>query len=450
VERLVIVGGDAAGMSAATVARRKRDDLEIIALERGHHTSYSACGIPYWIGGEVSSAEDLVARTPAEFRDKHRIDVRLESEVVGVDPAGCTVIVAGPSGSYELRYDHLMLGTGAVPVVPDLPGVDASGVYGVQTLDDGEAVRAALSSAPSRAVVVGGGYIGLEMAEALVRRGLSVTLLEAAPEVMSTVDPDVGAQVRAAMGGMGIDVRIGEGLRGIESDASGRVRRVVSEGGSYDTDLVVLGLGVRPNTRLAVEAGISTGVKHAISTNRRMRTLSHENIWAGGDCAESFHRVLQRPAHIALGTHANRHGKVAGANLAGGYDTFEGVIGTALTRICDLEIARTGLSSREATEAGFCYEAVTTESTTRAGYLPDAGRITVKLLAERGTGRLLGGQIVGHQGSAKRIDVLATAIWTDLSVMELAEVDLSYAPPFGPVWDPVSIAARRTAAALLS
>jgi NADPH-dependent 2,4-dienoyl-CoA reductase/sulfur reductase-like enzyme len=447
-ERLVVVGGDAAGMSAATVARRRSESLEIIAVERGHHTSYSACGIPYWIGGEVAGPDNLVARTPGEFRAKHDIDVRLCSEAVGVDPDRCEVTVRGPDGSYVLGYDHLMLGLGAVPAVPDLPGLDSAGVYGVQTLDDGEAVRAALAAGPSHAVVVGGGYIGLELAEALVRRGLAVTLLEGAPELMSTVDPDMGAQVRAAMGDMGIDVHVGEPLTGIEAGPDGSARAAVTAAGTYQAELVVLGLGVRPNSSLAAAAGISTGVRGAISTDRRMRTRSHANIWAGGDCVESFHRVLGAPVHLALGTHANRQGKVAGANLTGGYAHFEGVIGTALTRICELEIARTGLSSLEAERAGFSCVAVTTDSTTKAGYLPDHGKITVKLLAERGTGRLIGGQIVGHQGAAKRIDVLATAIWTGLSVTELAEVDLSYAPPFGPVWDPVTVAARRTAARL--
>jgi NADPH-dependent 2,4-dienoyl-CoA reductase/sulfur reductase-like enzyme len=447
-ERLVVVGGDAAGMSAVTAARRRSATLEIVTLERGHYTSYSACGIPYWIGGEVGSPEELVARTPHEFRAKHDVDVRMESEVVALDPDACSVTVRGPSGSYELEYDHLMLGLGAVPAVPDLPGLDARGVFGVQTLDDGAAVRTALAGHVSRAVVVGGGYIGLELAEALVRRGLAVTLLEGAPEVMSTVDPDLAAQVRTAMGGMGIDVRVGEPLTGVETDSAGATRAVVTDSGRYDADLVILGLGVRPNSRLAVQAGISTGVRDAISTDRRMRTRSHENIWAGGDCVESFHRILGAPVHLALGTHANRQGRIAGENLTGGYAHFAGVIGTALTRVCELEIARTGLSSAEADRAGFSYVAVTTDSTTKAGYLPDHGTITVKLLAERGTGRLIGGQIVGHQGAAKRIDVLATAIWTGLSVTELADVDLSYAPPFGPVWDPVSIAARRTAAHL--
>jgi NADPH-dependent 2,4-dienoyl-CoA reductase/sulfur reductase-like enzyme len=315
----------------------------------------------------------------------------------------------------------------------------------VQTLDDGEAVRVALASSPARAVVVGGGYIGLELAEALVRRGLAVTLVEGAPELMSTVDPDMGAQVRAAMAGMDIDVHIGEPLRAVETDSTGTARAVVTDAGTYEADLVILGLGVRPNTALAAAANISLGAKNAISVDRRMRTRSHENIWAAGDCAESFHRILRSPVHIPLGTHANRQGRIAGTNLTGGYAHFAGVIGTALTRICEVEIARTGLSSAEADRAGFSYLAVTTNSTTRAGYLPDAGAITVKLLAERGTARLIGAQIVGHEGAAKRIDVLATAIWTGLTVADLAEIDLSYAPPFGPVWDPVSIAARRTA-----
>jgi NADPH-dependent 2,4-dienoyl-CoA reductase/sulfur reductase-like enzyme len=445
VERLVVVGGDAAGMSAASQARRRRgpDELEIVALERGRHISYSACGIPYWIGGLVDDVDSLVARTPAEFAERG-IEVRLGAEAVALDLDRGEVTVRADGTETRLGYDHLMLGLGAVPAKPDLPGLDAPGVYGVQTLDDGEDVRAAVDASPRRAVVVGGGYIGLELAEALVRRGIAVTLVEAAAEVMSTVDPDVGVMVREAMAGMGIDVRVGEPLTGVETGAGGRARRVVTERGGYDADLVVLGLGVRPNTALAADAGLATGHRGALSTDRRMRT-SRDNVWAAGDCVESFHRVLRRPMHLPLGTHANKQGRVAGTNLAGGYAAFAGVVGTAVTKVCELEIARTGLGSREADEAGFRYVAVTTESTTRAGYYPDAGTITVKLLAEERTGRLLGAQLIGEEGAAKRIDVLATAIWNDMTVEEIAGLDLSYAPPFAPVWDPVLIAARRAA-----
>jgi len=446
-ERLVVIGGDAAGMSAASQARRRRgaEELEIVAVERGRHTSYSACGIPYWIGGLVSDVDSMVARTPTVFAADHAIEVRIETEAVGLDLDRAEVTVRAGAAESRLGYDHLMLGLGAVPTRPDLPGVGAPGVYGVQTLDDGEAVRAAVDAGAGTAVVVGGGYVGLELAEALVRRGLGVTVVDAAEEIMSTVDADLGALVRAAMAGMGIHVRVGEALVGIETGADGRARRVVTAAGGYDVDLVVLGLGVRPNTALAAGAGIDTGHRGAIRTDQRMRTVSHGNVWAAGDCVESFHRVLRQPVHMPLGTHANKQGRVAGINLGGGYATFPGVVGTAVTKVCQLEVARTGLSTREADRAGFRYVAATVESTTRAGYYPGAGPITVKLLAEERSGRVLGAQIIGREGAAKRIDVLATALWNEMTAEELTGLDLSYAPPFAPVWDPVLIAARKAA-----
>jgi NADPH-dependent 2,4-dienoyl-CoA reductase/sulfur reductase-like enzyme len=446
-ERLVVIGGDAAGMSAASQARRRRDpdDLEILAVERGRHTSYSACGIPYWVGGEVHDLDSLVVRTPEAFRAKQQIEVLLCTEAVGLDLDRGEVTVRVDDEERQIGYDRLMLGLGAVPVRPDLPGLDAAGVYGVQTLDDGEAVRAAVDAGAHRAVVVGGGYVGLEMAEAMVRRGLLVTLVDQGDQVMSTVDSDMAALVGDAMVGLGIQVRLGEAVRGVETGPEGRVRRVVTAAGGYDADLVVLGLGVRPNTALAGEAGLPLGESRGVSTDRRMQVVGQPNVWAAGDCVETFHRILRRPVHLPLGTHANKQGRVAGINIGGGYAAFPGAIGTAATKVCALEIARTGLTEREAAGAGFEYEAVTVGSTTRAGYYPGAQPITVKVLAERGSGRLLGGQIVGQECAAKRIDVLATAAWNGMTVQELAGLDLSYAPPFAPVWDPVLIAARKAA-----
>jgi NADPH-dependent 2,4-dienoyl-CoA reductase/sulfur reductase-like enzyme len=446
-ERLVVVGGDAGGLTAASQARRRRGpaELEIIAVERGRHASYSACGIPYWIGGTVSDVDDLLVRTPQEFRDKQSIDLRMRQEAVGLDLDRREVRVRDLNGGGESRlgFDQLVLATGAVPARPPLPGIDAPGVYGVQTLDDGEAVRAAVDAGAARAVVVGGGYIGLEMAEAFVRRGLDVTVVEAAEQPMSTLDPDMGVLVAAALRGMGITVRLGEAVLAIDTGADGRVAAVVTAHREIPADLVVLGLGVRPNTALAIDAGIQVGVTGGIVTDLRMRTRSHDGVWAAGDCVETVNRVSRAPAHVALGTHANKQGRVAGINLGGGYATFAGVVGTAVTKVCDLEVARTGLREGEAGRAGFRYVTATVESTTRAGYYPDAQPITTKLIAERRSGRLLGAQIVGREGAAKRIDVLATALWNEMTVEELTGLDLSYAPPFAPVWDPVLIAARK-------
>jgi NADPH-dependent 2,4-dienoyl-CoA reductase/sulfur reductase-like enzyme len=440
-ERLVVIGADAAGMSAASQARRRRspDDLHIVAFERGRHTSYSACGIPYWIGGLVPDVDDLVARSPEKHRARG-IDVRLEQEVVGIDLDRREVVVRG---SGREPFDQLMIATGAMPVRPKWPGIDARGVHGVQTLDDGEAVHDTLDAGAKRAIVIGGGYIGVELAESMVQRGLSVTLLERAPQPMSTLDPDMGELLGTAMSGLGIEVRSGVTVDGIEADGDGAVRAVLAGSERYPADVVVLGLGTRPHTQLAAEAGLPIGLTGGIVTDRRMRVPGHDGIWAGGDCAETIHLVSGLPAAIPLGTHANKQGRVAGINLGGGYATFPGVVGTAVSKVCDLEIARTGLTEKEASRAGFEFVTATIESDSRAGYYPGAERMTVKLLAERGTGRLLGGQIVGREGAAKRIDVLAVALWNRMTVDDMTGLDLGYAPPFSPVWDPVLVAARK-------
>ncbi|MGH8974518.1 MAG: FAD-dependent oxidoreductase [Acidimicrobiia bacterium] len=450
-ERLVVIGGDAAGMSAASEARRRRpvEDLEIVAFERGRYTSYSACGIPYFIGDVVADSESLVARSPDEHR-RREIDVRIRHEVTAIDPEARCVTVRDLDSESESQqgYDQLMVATGAVPVRPDLPGADAAGIFGVQVLGDGLAIRRFLDAedTPGRGVVVGGGYIGLEMAEALVQRGLEVALVDQAPQPMRTLDPDMGALVADGMRAIGVELHLGARVEGYEA-SGGRVRAVVTADGSVPADIVVLGIGVRPNTALATAGGIATGPSGGIVVDRRMRTPT-AGVWAAGDCAEVHHRVSRRPAAIALGTHANKQGRVAGVNLGGGYATFPGVVGTAVTKVCGLEVARTGLSEAEAEAAGFAFESVTVGSTTRAGYFPGSARITTKLVAERRSGRLLGAQIVGAEGAAKRIDVLACALWNEMAVDEITNLDLGYAPPFSPVWDPVLIAARKAWAAI--
>jgi NADPH-dependent 2,4-dienoyl-CoA reductase/sulfur reductase-like enzyme len=321
-------------------------------------------------------------------------------------------------------------------------------VYGVQTLDDGAAVLASLAGRPRRAVVGGGGYIGIEMAEALVRRDLAVTLVDRAAEPMITLDPDMGALVRVAMEGMGITVLTGTAVTGFETGPDGRVSAVVTGGGTLSADLVVLGLGVRPATELVRAAGLPLGEHGGVLTDLRMRVPGHDGVWAGGDCVEVLHRISQRRVHVALGTHANKHGRVIGTNVGGGYATFPGVVGTAVSKVCDLEVGRTGLLEAEAWSAGFQPVSVTVRSTTRAGYFPGAAPITVKIIAERGTGRLLGAQLVGREGSGKRVDVCAVALWNEMTVEEMTGLDLGYAPPFSPVWDPVLVAARKAAAAV--
>jgi NADPH-dependent 2,4-dienoyl-CoA reductase/sulfur reductase-like enzyme len=437
-ERLVVVGGDAGGMTAAMQARRRQPYLDIVAIEKGPWTSYSACGIPYLVGGEIDHLEQLVARTPQEFREQHRVDVRLHHEVVGLDLAAREVEVRDlqRERTITMGFDTLHLAMGARPARPPLPGIDSDFVKGVQTLDDARSLlEQARLSAAKRVVVVGGGYIGLEMAEAFVRRGASVALVEADDQLMRTLDRDMADRLLQPMRGLGIDVRVGVKVEAFEPGA------VVTSDGPMPADLVVLGLGVVPNSELAEDAGIELGSRRSIRVDRRQQT-SAEGVWAAGDCAESFHLVSNRPVHVALGTVANKQGRVAGINIGGGYATFPGVVGTAITKVCQYEVARTGLTETEARRDGFEYVTRTIETTTRAGYLPDARPMWVKLLAERDTGRLLGVQIMGEAGAAKRVDALAVALHARLTVQDLVDADLAYAPPFASVWDPVQIAAR--------
>jgi NADPH-dependent 2,4-dienoyl-CoA reductase/sulfur reductase-like enzyme len=416
-----------------------------VAFERGHATSYSACGIPYWISGTVASDKDLIARSPQQHR-ANGIDVRTRTEVVAIDLAARTVRAhdLDQGREYDEPFHQLVYAAGSVPMRPAVPGIEARGVYGVQTLDDGAALRTELDdNRARRVVIVGGGYIGLEIAEACKLRGLDVTVVDRSHTPIGTIDPDIGSVVADAIRGLGIDLVLDEAVVEIETGQDGRAAAVRTDADRLlPADTVVLGLGVRPNVALAAQAGIPLGTSGGIAVDAQMRTQV-EGVWAAGDCVESIHRLSGQRLVVALGTHANKQGRVAGINIGGGYATFAGVIGTAVTKVCDLEVARTGLSEAEADSAGLRYVTATVDSTTRAGYFPGAQPIKIKLLAEKRSGRLLGGQIVGREGAAKRIDVLATAVWNQMSVDEVLDLDLSYAPPFAPVWDPVLIAARK-------
>jgi NADPH-dependent 2,4-dienoyl-CoA reductase/sulfur reductase-like enzyme len=350
----------------------------------------------------------------------------------------------------RLGFDHLMIATGAEPLRPNLPGIDSEGILGIQTLGDGEKFLAQLTGRrePRSAVVVGGGYIGVEMAEACVRRGLRTTLIDMAVQPMRSLDPELGAQVADAMRGMGIDVRTEAGVREFLAGSDGAVRAVVTDSGEIAADVVVLALGVRPRSALAQQAGLRLGTSGGLRTSADMRCDGEVAVWAAGDVVESWDRLRQKWVHVPLGTHANKQGRIAGLGIAGRRARFQGILGTAVTKVCDLEIARTGLSESDAAVEGIDVAAATIESTTRAGYYPGATTMTVKMVADRRTRRLLGAQIVGREGAAHRIDTCAMALWNPTTVDELVLTDLAYAPPFSSVWDPVQVAARAVAAAL--
>jgi NADPH-dependent 2,4-dienoyl-CoA reductase/sulfur reductase-like enzyme len=435
--RTLIIGGDAAGMSAATRIRAARPDAEVVVLERSRFTSYSACGIPFVVGGRVAGGvEALVARSPEEHRQRG-IDVRIHHEAMSIDlDAGAVEVLDQHAGRIDrLGFDELMIATGGAPLRPDLPGIDLPFVHGVQDLVDAQTLLSLADEGCRRIVIVGGGYIGLEMAEAYVERGCTAVVIERGEQPLAVVDTDLGARVADAMRGHGIDVRCGTSVDGFEPGA------VITGDGPVPADLVILGVGVRPRSELAVAAGIEVGVQDAIRVDERQAT-SAPHVWSAGDCAETTNLVTGEPGFIALGTYANRHGRVAGVNIAGGDARSPGVLGTAITKLCALEVALTGLRLEQAAAAGLDAFATTVETTTVAGYLPHAAEMTVRMVVERGTGRVLGGQIIGGPGSAKRIDVVATAITAGMTAADVMDLDLAYAPPFSSVWDPVAVVAR--------
>jgi len=442
--QIVVIGGDAAGASAASQIKRAQTGWDVIMIDRGQFTSYSACGLPYWAAGQVALESQLIARSPEKHRE-NGIDVRMGHEAVALDIEAQTVTVVANGQESDLTYDELVIASGARPVVPPLAGVDAPNVFGVHTIPDVRALLADMSEhKPTRAVVVGAGYIGVEMAEAFIDHGLHTTVIDAAALPMTSLDDDMSQTVAEQMAAQGIECHFGQALTAIEVGADGRARQVVTQGGTYPADIVVLALGVRPNTGFLASSGLPTGASGGLLTDRRQRVLGQDRIWAAGDCVDTYHRLKRRDVNVPLGTHANKQGRVLGTNLAGGYLTFPGVIGTAVTKVGSTTIGRTGLSTHEAAESGFETVSARVNTSVLAGYMPGSGTMTLKLVAERDTGRLLGGQIVGdHLMAAKRIDTVAMGVWSEMTAEELTSADLSYAPPFSPVWDPVQVASRR-------
>jgi len=438
--RLAVIGGDAGGMSAAAVAKRREPELEVVVFERGSYTSYSACGIPFHVGGEVDPLETLVARSP----EKHRangLEVRMGAEVVAVDLAAQRLTCADHG---EEGFDELLIATGACATPPPIPGIEAA--EAARTLEGAGRLRSAVDAdLDGSAVVIGAGYIGLEIAEAFVRQGLDTTVVDVADQVFGTLDADMAARVQEAADGLGIVVKLQTTVEAVLLDGDGRPRAVRTDNGEFPARHVVVATGVKPEVGVAEAAGLTVGESGALAVDDHQRAADHDGVWVAGDCSESHHRLLGRAVNVQLGTHANKQGRIAGTNLTGGDLAFPGVLGTAISRFCALEIARTGLSEREAAEEGLDIVAETVETDTRARYMPDSERMWVKLVAERGSGRLLGAQIVGGATAGKRIDPLAMALWTGMDVEALQWVDLSYAPPVSGTLDPVLVAARAMA-----
>jgi NADPH-dependent 2,4-dienoyl-CoA reductase/sulfur reductase-like enzyme len=443
-ERLVIIGGCAAGMSAASKARRMNPNLDIVVYEKTGFVAYGECGLPYYVSGLVDDHNDLVVRTPEQFAERG-IKVHLHHEVTGVDAENRRVRVTDlESGkARDEAYDKLVIATGGRPATLHgfSPG-DLSGVFVVRTLEDGIAIREFIQrERPRRAVIVGAGYIGLEMAESFHVLGLETTVIGRPPQVLKRFDPDMAQFTQDRLGDEGVRLSLSDEVKALEGDSRGQVRQVASSTGTFEADLVLLALGVRPNVALAKAAGVVLGETGAIATDSRMCT-NLPNIFAAGDCAEVYHRVTGRGAYIPLGTTANKQGRVTGTNAGGGHAAFEGIVGTTITKAFDMYAALTGLSEKEARALGYKVESTVIKAPGRAHYYPGGIPMHVKLTAEERSGRLLGGQIIGDEGAGLRINVLAGALHSEMTIEQLSQLDLAYMPSMAPVWDPLLVAAN--------
>ncbi|MGD0870123.1 MAG: FAD-dependent oxidoreductase [Bryobacteraceae bacterium] len=426
---LVVIGGVAAGLSAAARARRIDPRLEIVVIEKGPVISYGACGLPYFVEGRVRRPEQLVVYTPEYFRKERQIDVRTNSRVVAISHPRREVSLE--SGA-RVHYEHLVIATGARCDTSAVTGAQQPHVFTLHTLDDATRLRAFIEERhPRRAVVVGGGYIGLEAADALRRNGLGVTVLERSPHVLLRDEAHWNALARRQLELHGVDLRCGVEVRSIEPDGVA----------DFPADLVIVSAGFKPNVELAAEAGVEIGRTGAIRTDDRMET-SLRGVFAAGDCAEVTHLVTGRPTWIPLGTTANKAGRVAGSNAAGGRERFPGIAGTAIVSVFGMAFASTGLSVSEARTASFSPVSARIEALSRPGYFQGT-KTTVELIADRATRRLLGATVIGEQDAAGRINVVATALQSRLRVDEFEQLDLAYSPPFATVWDPLLVAAQQ-------
>jgi NADPH-dependent 2,4-dienoyl-CoA reductase/sulfur reductase-like enzyme/rhodanese-related sulfurtransferase len=445
VTTIVIVGGVAGGASAATRARRMNEHAEIILLEKDEYVSFANCGLPYYLGGEITERQKLLVATPQFLARRFCIDVRTQQEARSIDRAAKSVTVLNHASgeTYQLAYDKLILAPGAAPLVPPLPGRDAANVFTLRNMADTDCIKAAADACSSkRAVVVGSGYIGLEMVEQLVRQGFQVALAELQPQVLPLMDAEIAQPLEDALRRHGVTVYLGDGIKRILTDDRNAATGIeLQSGQAVPADLVILGLGVRPNLTLAEQAGLTIGSGGGIASNEHQQT-NDPDIYAVGDACEYVFGPTGQPQRIALAGPANRAGRLAGEHAATGRSMpMAPVFGTSIVRVFDRSAALTGLTAKLAARLGIPARSVTVVANQHAGYFPGAAPLTLKLTFDPSTGRVLGAQAVGVDGVDKRIDVLATALAFGATVRDLAGLDLAYAPPFGSAKDPIHLAA---------
>lgn len=439
--KVVIVGGVAGGATAAARIRRLDENAEIKIFEKSGYISYANCGLPYYIGGEISDREELTLQTPESFNARFRVDVKVRHEVVAINPDRKTVTVRNLSGGevFEEKYDKLVLSMGAKPIRPNLPGIDDERIFTVRNVEDTFRIKDYIDATkPERAVVIGGGFIGIEMAENLRRLGTEVTLVEAAPQLMAPFDGDMAAFIHAEVRAAGVKLVLGGMVDGFESNGKSLGVRL-KDGVTISCDMAVLAIGVAPDTALAKDAGFELGIKGSIVVNERMET-SVPDVYAVGDAVQIKNFVTGKPALISLAGPANKQARIAADNICGKDSRYNGAQGSSVIKVFRLTAAATGINERTAKSEGIDADKVILSPMNHAGYYPDGKIMTMKVVFEKGTYRLLGAQIVGFDGVDKRIDVLATAIRAGMKVTDLTELDLAYAPPYSSAKDPVNMA----------
>ena len=433
--RIRIVGGVAGGMSAATRLRRLDEFAEITVYERGPFVSFANCGLPYHLGGEIAERGKLIVQSPARLKNVFQLDVRTQTEVVAIRPVVKEIDVRHANTISTETYDELILATGAKAVVPNVPGIDHPGHFFLRIIPDLDAIIAWIEKTQAKtALVLGGGFIGLEAAEQLHRRGLSVTIVEKNPQVLTTLDEEMAAHLHIELKKHGVALKLANPVVAFEGDKTA----ILQSGERIESDVVIVGIGVKPESELAKAAGLELGASGGIHVNEFLQT-SDPHIWAVGDTIDVTHRTLGTSAPIPLAGPANRQGRIVADNICGGKSKYRGSMGTAIVRVFDLVAAVTGANERSLKKRGMKYEVIHLHPNSHAGYYPGAKSLALKLLFDPKTGKILGAQAVGEDGVDKRIDVLATAIHGGMTIDDLAELELAYAPPFGSAKDPINL-----------
>ncbi|WP_350342932.1 CoA-disulfide reductase [Proteinivorax tanatarense] len=437
--KLVVIGGVAAGLSAASKSKREDPKIDVEVYTAEQHISYAACGLPYYIQGLIDDSSELIARTQKQLA-KNGVNVTTSTLVERIEPKEKKIVVKHLSTGERrtTSYDKLVIATGASPIVPPIEGRELDNIFTVKNIPDADQIKKQIPKA-KKVVIVGGGYIGLEMVDAFFAHDMEITIVEMAPQLMGNIDSDMAEVVLKSLKEKGIKVCLSEKVESFEG--RGKVEKIVTDKGSHKADMVIMAIGVAPNSWLAKDAQIQLGVKNAIKTNRKMET-SEKDIYAAGDCTTAYHLLYEDYVYIPLGTTANKQGRLAGENIAGLDSEFQGIIGTGIMKVLDLEVGRTGLSSKEAKKLGKKFYETTISIPNIAGYYPGHGKGKMKLIVEKGSGTILGAQIIGPKGTAKRIDTVAACIQNNNNIWDMAKLDLAYAPPFSSVWDPVIMAAN--------